>query len=347
MMKFHKKLALSVTAAFCLTLFAAQTALAAGRELVPMGTTVGIELKTPGVIVVGLEASGGGTRATESPAAKAGILPGDMIVRLGGDNVTSAETFLSLVSELDGGDTAVTVVRDGKTMQFTVKPLVTEDTVRLGLWVRDSITGVGTMTFYDPDSGAYGALGHSVNDSESNAILPLGSGSITDATVVDVHIGETGKPGELCGVFDLNSRTGSILSNTNAGIFGITARSGNAPPLRDAIPTASEDEVHTGAATILSNVSGRDVGEYSVEITRIYRGETSGRSLMLKITDPALLEKTGGIVQGMSGSPIIQDGKLVGAVTHVLVSDPTKGYGILIDDMLAECDLAVAEEDAA
>jgi stage IV sporulation protein B len=324
-------------AALIIGLYLAPAALAADtRELVPMGTAVGIELKTPGAVVVGLE-NIEGKAGTVSPARDAGVAPGDLIVKLGNEDVGSAADFLSAAAALDGSQVSLTVKRGEKTMQFTLSPEKLEDGAKLGLWIRDSVTGVGTMTFYDPATGVFGALGHPISDTDTNIIMPLGSGSIMDATIVDVHTGQCGKPGELRGVFDLGRPTGSIQLNSDAGIFGVKTETGEAPA-RDAIPIASQDEVKIGRAVILSSISGSEVSEFEIEITRIYNDGQPVRSLMLKVTDEKLLADTGGIVQGMSGSPIIQNGKLVGAVTHVLVNDPTRGYGILIDAMLDECE---------
>lgn len=336
-------------AAFALTaammFYAGGAAQAAGRELVPMGTAVGITLKTPGVVVVGLE-NLGTKEHPSSPAKAAGVLPGDLIIKLGAEDVSSAEEFLGFISKLNGEKVALTVLRGEKKVQLTIEPEDTENGRKLGLCVRDSVTGVGTMTFYDPESGLFGALGHSINDASTNIIMPLGSGSIMNASVVDVHRGVSGKPGELCGVFDFNQPVGGILSNCFAGIFGKAY-----PEMlkldREAIPTAGEDEIKLGKASILCSISGKTVEEYEVEITRIYRNDQACRSLMIKVTDERLINTTGGIVQGMSGSPILQDGKLIGAVTHVLVDDPTRGYGILISTMLDEGERALSMQNAA
>ena len=193
-----------------------------------------------------------------------------------------------------------------------------------------SIAGIGTITFYDPDTHRFGALGHGVSNTKGN-LLRMKSGDAYDAAVLTVKKGKCGEPGQLKGTANTDTVIGELLRNTPQGVFGVTKRGWKGEPL----PTASEEDIHTGEAAILSTVSGDTPREYSVEILKIYpKDRTDGRNLLLKVTDETLLEATGGIVQGMSGSPIIQDGKLVGAVTHVLVNDPATGYGIFIDNML-------------
>lgn len=337
-MKLQKNL-MRGAAAILLALVLAPAAMAqdAPRELVPMGCAVGIQMNTNGIMVVGLTADE--TSGTASPAGDAGILPGDLIVKLGAADVTTAADFMAAVEALDGEDVSVTVRRGERLIQYTVKPEVGEDgACRLGVWLRDGVSGIGTITFYDPANGIYGALGHAINDMDTGLIMPLGKGSIMEATVVDVRRGAAGSPGELCGCYDAEKCRGSILLNTACGIYGIM--SAEAPAGGTALPVAAEDEIVLGKATILSNVSGQDVKEYEVEITRVYRNDDSGRSMMISVTDPDLLAATGGIVQGMSGSPIVQDGRIIGAVTHVFVSDPTQGYGLYIDWMLQEAESA-------
>lgn len=311
----------------------AAPALAEGtRELVPVGRTVGIEASTDGLLVVSLsevETAEGKV----SPAAEGGIQPGDMIVRLGNCEVSTSEDFAKAAACLDGSPVAVQLMRGEQLIQYTVTPaLSVEDNCwRLGLWLRDGIAGIGTVTFYDPATGLFGALGHSINDADTGVLLPLGEGFITTATVSDVLRGEKGRAGELHGAFDTGSRLGCVTQNTPSGIFGTT----DCGFAGTAVPVAADEEIENGPATILANVEGSEVREYSVEISRAQ----SGGRLLVTVTDPALLAATGGIVQGMSGSPILQNGKLCGAVTHVLISDPTRGYGITISSMLsaAEC----------
>ena len=205
---------------------------------------------------------------------------------------------------------------------------------RLGAWIRDSMAGIGTMTFYDPLSGRFGALGHGVTDVDTGGLMPLEHGSIMDATVKAVKRGESGSPGELRGSFDLTRDSGSLYANTDCGLFGVIEGESNALGTQNAVPVAQRGEVAVGAASILANCEGDAVREYAVEIERIYAGSSPTRNMLVRVTDPELLACTGGIVQGMSGSPILQNGKLVGAVTHVLVNDSARGYGIFIENML-------------
>ena len=213
------------------------------------------------------------------------------------------------------------------------EPVLCGDGVwRLGAWIRDSMAGIGTMTYYDPASGTYGALGHGITDVDTALLMPLYAGSITEATVKAVKRGERGSPGELKGDFSGSRDLGTVASNTEGGIFG--SMEPCALTAGEPVPVAQADEVKTGPATILSNISGDETQEYAVEIVKIYPQSQATRNLLIRVTDSALLEKTGGIVQGMSGSPILQNGRLVGAVTHVLLNDPTEGYGILMENML-------------
>ncbi len=309
------------------------SAAAMAQELICGGRALGIKLTTDGVMVAGIpgvETESG----TVSPAENAGIQKGDIITRIGAKNISTAEDFISAAGALNGEKISVTVERAGKTHQFNLQPVMSLDgTWKLGLMLRDGVSGVGTLTFYDPETGIYGALGHSISDSDTGSTLPLGDGSIYDAEVTGIVPGEVGSPGALDGSTDEAALLGDIQINCGCGIFGAAELDG------EPIETG---EIKEGKATICCTLSGDTVSEYEIEVKRVY--ETGGmRTVLLTVTDPALIEQTGGIVQGMSGSPIIQEGKLVGAVTHVFVNDPTSGYGISIQDMLeqeAHCDKA-------
>ncbi len=305
--------------------------------LVPVGHTVGVKLFADGVLVVALSDG-------ETPAKACGLREGDIILRFNGTEIASTEHLQQLLAENGEARATMSVKRGAKTMTVPVTPEKGEDGgCRLGAWIRDSMAGIGTMTFYDPVSGVFGALGHGVTDVDTGKLMPLESGSIMDATVKAVKRGESGSPGELRGEFDLTRDSGRLFANTDCGLFGMIEGETNALGAQKAIPVARRDEVHPGRASILANCGGDEVREYAVEIEHIYPGSAPTRNLLVRVTDPALLTQTGGIVQGMSGSPILQDGKLVGAVTHVLVNDAAKGYGILIENMLEAAETETAK----
>lgn len=304
----------------------------AAEELVPAGQVVGIQLDIDGVLVAGLSEVNTAEGAV-SPAKDAGIREGDIIVAVDGRAVRSAEDLLARIACLDGDCTELIVERGGRQQSVSVAPAVeTDGEPRLGLWLREGIAGLGTVTYIDPESGAFGALGHGVNDAVSGVLLPLEEGSVCRAQVVDIIKGTAGEPGELAGCFEAGDAVGELQVNTPRGIFGYME--GRFPCAGEALPVAEPQEIRNGPAIIRSCVAGQIVAEYDVHITRTGMTAGDGRDLIIRVTDPELLALTGGIVQGMSGSPIIQDGKLIGAVTHVLVNDPTTGYGIFIENML-------------
>lgn len=281
----------------------------AAELLVPMGTAVGIQMNTDGVLVVDtMEVEClDGTVAT--PARDAGIRAGDIITAIDGHPTATAADLAEAAGKLtDAAD--ITLTRGGETLTLTLEPVQSEQGARLGLWLRDGVAGVGTMTYYDPRSHRFGALGHAVTDSQTATVLPLAGGCISSARIVDIRPGAEGAPGALSGVFDLTSPIGTVERNTLCGVFGTLETE---MPVGEAVPVAAAEEVSAGPAYILSSVTDAGVKRYSVEIRRA----AAGQPLDLLVTDETLLALTGGIVQGMSGSPIIQDGKLVGAVTHV------------------------------
>lgn len=292
------------------------------RMLVPVGHTVGIKLFSRGVVVVKLTEGG-------TPARECGLRTGDVIVECGGSAVTSTEQFQSLLQKSGGSAADLQINRNGNQVTLSVEPAQNEQGVYcIGAWIRDSMAGIGTMTYYDPATGVFGALGHGVTDTDTALLMPFSNGSILPSTVKAVKRGEVGSAGELRGDFDLTGDLGPLYANTASGIFGTMEEpiaEAEAIPAGTALP---------GPAVILANVRGDEVEEYEIEILKVVSGTADGRDLVLSVKDPALLEVTGGIVQGMSGSPILQNGQIVGAVTHVLLNDPTKGYGILIDHML-------------
>lgn len=317
----------------CASSLLGQTARAAALtadRLVPVGHTIGIKLFAEGVVVIGLAEVETG-EGLLSPGADCGLQVGDVIEAANGEEVESSEHFAELLQ--CGGRVELDVSRDGEDLTLAAQPVRgTDGTWRLGAWIRDSMAGIGTVTFYDPETGTFGALGHGVTDTDTGLLMPLGGGSVMHASVKAVKRGCAGDPGELKGSFDLTHDLGELFANTERGVFGSLEDCALAGG--EAVPVAKPGEVHAGAASILSNVSGDVVEAYDVEIVRVLDGG-GVQNLLLQVTDEALIAQTGGIVQGMSGSPILQDGRIVGAVTHVMVNEPTKGYGILIENMLA------------
>ena len=306
-----------------LALLVTQALAAVPAYLIPGGNTVGIKLYTRGLVV---------TAVSDGMAAQAaGLKAGDTILAADGDPVRTAQSLCAHLQE--GKPVVLTVLRGEQEAKFLVSPEKTEDGCRLGLTLRDHIAGIGTVTYYDPDSRRFGALGHGITDMDTAQLMSLSSGSIMETTVKAVKKGLKGEPGELRGDFTVQRDVGTLTANTNGGIFGKVADAGFIDETQ-AIPVAAAWEVKCGPATILATVNGSDTREYQVEILRLYGSDHDTRNLMLKVTDPQLLAATGGIVQGMSGSPILQNGKFVGAVTHVLIDDPARGYGIFMENML-------------
>lgn len=304
-------------------------------SLIPVGHTVGIKLFSDGVLVVGLAQVEGET-GTVAPAKSCGLREGDIITHINSQEVDTIEEVQSILRDVSGEKMSIRALRGDTPLQVTAQAAWCPDdgSYKLGAWIRDSMAGIGTVTFYDPATGSFGALGHGVSDVDTAKLMPLASGAILRSTVTGVQRGQAGTPGQLRGSFDTACELGELSANTESGVFGKLSEA-DALITGEPVSVAARQEVETGPAVIRSNIQGDEVCEYTVEISRIYPAGSNGtRDMLIRVTDPALLEATGGIVQGMSGSPILQNGKLVGAVTHVLVNDPTQGYGILIENML-------------
>ena len=306
--KMIKKGAAALAVALLLTLSPA-AAEGPARRLVPVGAAIGVHLETDGLLVIGMSAR-----------------------------------QLREALETEGEEVSVRFLREGREMQVTVRPQKGEDgQPELGVWLRSGLSGIGTMTWYDPDTGRFGALGHAVSDVDTGVLLPMKCGIVGKASVDSILRGSAGEPGELKGSMGLEKPFGSILENREAGIFGVLEPGALPETLGEPVELCPLGELRCGPAEIVSDVSGSRE-KYSARVLRVYPGGGC-RDLLIQVTYERLISLTGGIVQGMSGSPILQDGRLAGAVTHVLVSDPTKGYGISIEDMLETAEAAA--ENAA
>lgn len=305
------------------------------QELIPVGAPIGIYVKTDGVLVIGTGEFQGLDGVTYSPCRYI-LKSGDYIRYVDGVSVTEKEEFIRCIEKSGGKTVILTLERNGETMDVSVTPVKdASGDYKIGVWVRDNAQGVGTMTYIDRE-GNFGALGHGINDVDTSTLMQMEGGSLYQTDIVDIKKGTDGNPGEMTGmiVYSDDNILGAITSNSNKGIFGVCNDKALSLGVEDALPIGLKQEIVKGPAQILCAVEG-ETKYYDVEITAIHLDHDNvNRGIELKVTDPELLEITGGIVQGMSGSPIIQSGRIIGAVTHVLVQDSTRGYGIFIETML-------------
>ena len=308
-------------------------------KVIPVGSLVGLKLYTNGVLVVGMSEVKGQDNKIYKPYEKTGIEQGDAIVEINDETVTSTEEMIACVSKCRGKSIEITYIKDGKTLETTITPVKTsENTYKLGLWVRDLEAGIGTVTFYDSNSNSFAALGHGIQDVDTGELVKISSGKFVSATILDIEKGQKESPGKIEGTIDNGKEIGNIYSNTDFGVYGTTT---NKEELEisnmQEIEVASRSEIETGKACIICTLEEGIRKEYEIEIQKIYiNNNENNKSMVVKVTDEELLEKTGGIIQGMSGSPVIQNGKLIGALTHVLVSDPTRGYAVFADTMVSQ-----------
>ncbi|MDD7675774.1 MAG: SpoIVB peptidase [Eubacteriales bacterium] len=302
-------------------------------KLSPGGMAFGVKFHTDGVMVVGfcdIETETGKV----NPAYAAGVRLKDVITAVNGISLSGSSQLTQLIEESAGQPVTLTCRRDGRELNFTLSPVFSrsENRYKTGVWVRDSGAGIGTVTFIVPETGAFAGLGHGICDSETGELIPMQRGYVTGVTVSGLTRGIAGNPGEIKGYFS-SGKCGTLIGNTDNGVYGIFTQLPAEPP-ESALPVATRSEVRAGSAYIWCTLDTNQPCRYSVELSCIDTNSTSNKCFTVTVTDPALLEKTGGIIQGMSGSPIIQDGKIVGAVTHVLINDPSRGYGIFVENML-------------
>jgi len=311
-------------------------------RLVPGGQSVGVLLHSEGVIVVGQSIVEDKQGHRFNPAREAGIEVGDVIMTINGQAVKSDEQVARIINESgkNGKKVKVLVKRNKTTFQTHIQPILCKETgrYRVGLYIRDSAAGVGTLSFYNPKTGKYGALGHVITDSDTNKPIDVSDGKIVRASIQGIQAGQSGQPGEKVGMFISDAGfSGSIEKNTKFGIYGTLKNDLSNPYYREPVPIALPDQVKIGPAEMLTVLDGEKIEKFAVEIIKVLpQSVPDSKGLIVEVTDPRLLKRTGGIIQGMSGSPLLQDGRIVGAVTHVFINDPTRGYGCLIEWMLME-----------
>lgn len=302
---------------------------AAPRKVVPLGSVFGIKLFTDGVIVASLS-----DIYTEQgmccPAADAGIKPGDYLLEANGEAIANNAALANVIGKSEGKPVTLKIRRDKKIFEADVTPVFGEGAFKTGIWIRDSAAGIGTLTFYDPTSGKFGGLGHGICDMDTSGVMALKSGEPAPITLCGIEKGTAEKPGQLKGYFSSDSAMGTLLANNETGVYGVL----NEAPKGNAVDVLPSEQVQCGAVQLLVTLNEAGPKLYDAEIERISDEKQRTKNLIIRVTDPELLELTGGIVQGMSGSPILQGGKLCGAVTHVFKDDPTLGYGIFIENML-------------
>ncbi|MGB4563370.1 MAG: SpoIVB peptidase, partial [Dethiobacteria bacterium] len=310
--------------------------------LIPGGHSIGIKIHSRGVAVVGYYYFNIQGR-NRSPAREAGIRVGDTLLAINGEKVVDVNQAAEALEKAGAGEILLLVNRDGKEMQIKVRPSYStaDGGYRIGLYIRDSTAGVGTLSFYNPSTGRYGALGHIIVDSDTNKPVNLSEGTIVKAKIIDIKAAQKGQPGEKTGIFmDHEEFRGKIDKNTPFGIFGrLDNFQSDNSPYPDPVPMALASQVEPGPAEMLTVVDGERIDSYSVILEKVTPQSRPGdKGIVLRVVDEELLSRTGGIVQGMSGSPIIQNGRLVGAVTHVFINDPTRGYGIFLEWMYQEAE---------
>ena len=307
--------------------------------VIPVGNIAGVKLYTSGVLVVGMSEIEGSDNKKYKPYENSGIEEGDTIIKVNETEINSTEELVETVNLSQGRDIQIKFIHDEDTKECSITPVETRShEYKLGLWVRDSAAGVGTVTFYEPSTKTFGALGHGITDIDTNELINIASGEFVTTRILNITKGESGEPGKIQGTIENQQNIGTISKNSKFGVYGkVDNLSSLNIDTSKEMEVASRDEIQTGKATILCSLDNQKPQEYEIEIQKIYKENNyDNKSMQIKVTDKRLLEKTGGIIQRMSGSPIIQNGKFIGAVTHVLVNNPQEGYAVFGDIMLKQ-----------
>lgn len=302
--------------------------------VVPLGNAIGLKLYTEGVLVVGMTEIEG-----EKPFENTGLEEGDRIISINDKKIENTEDLIETVNDMQGKKIKIKYISNSnEELTTNITPVKTKDNeYKLGLWVRDAAAGVGTASFYEPSSGMFASLGHGITDIDTGKLITIANGELVNSNIITVVKGEKGKPGEIRGSIEGQTKLGDILKNTSFGIFGKITNEAKLQSTQKEMEVLARNEIKQGKAQIICELENDSKKYYDIEIQKIYTANNKdNKSMLIKVTDKELLEKTGGIIQGMSGSPIIQNGKFVGAVTHVLVNDPTTGYAVFADMMLKQ-----------
>ena len=302
-------------------------------KVIPLGNAIGLKLYTEGVLIVGMSEIEG-----KRPYEFSGIKEGDRIISIDNKKIETTEDLIETVNTSKGKEVSIKYVRENSEEVTNITPVQTkQNEYKLGLWVRDAAAGVGTASFYIPSTGMFASLGHGITDIDTGDLITISNGELVSTNIVSIQKGEKGKPGEIKGSIEGSRKIGEVYKNSSFGIFGKVSNKNSLKVTESEMEILNRDEIKKGKAQIICELEDGKKDHYDIEIQRIYTANNKdNKSMLIKITDERLLEKTGGIIQGMSGSPIIQNGKFLGAVTHVLVNDPTTGYGVFADMMLKQ-----------
>lgn len=305
--------------------------------VIPVGKAIGMKLYTKGVLVVGMSEIENEERIKERPYENSGIEEGDSIIAINNEEINTTDELIQQVNNSNGESLKIKYVKDDKILETSIVPVKTKEDYKIGLWVRDAAAGIGTLTFYEPSTNMFMSLGHGIIDIDTEEIVDISRGELVTANILSIIKGEKNKPGEIKGSITKGVAIGDIYKNTKMGVYGNVKNRQYIDTTYNEMEVAERSEIKTGKATILCQLDSGAPQEYQIEIERIYlNNNTDNKSMLIKITDEELLNKTGGIIQGMSGAPIMQNGKFIGAVTNVLVKDPTKGYAIFGDLLIKQ-----------
>ncbi len=305
--------------------------------VIPVGKAIGMKLYTKGVLVVGMSEIENEERIKEKPYENSGIEEGDSIIAINNEEINTTDELIQQVNNSNGESLKIKYVKDDKILETSIVPVKTKEDYKIGLWVRDAAAGIGTLTFYEPSTNMFMSLGHGIIDIDTEEIVDISRGELVTANILSIIKGEKNKPGEIKGSITKGVAIGDIYKNTKMGVYGNVKNRQYIDTTYNEMEVAERSEIKTGKATILCQLDSGAPQEYQIEIERIYlNNNTDNKSMLIKITDEELLNKTGGIIQGMSGAPIMQNGKFIGAVTNVLVKDPTKGYAIFGDLLIKQ-----------
>lgn len=307
------------------------------KKVYPIGRLIGLKLYTNGVLVVGMSEIEGIDGRKYKPYENTGIREGDMIKSVNGNEIQNTTQLMSIINDSKGQDISIKYQRDNDEIYTTIKPVEMADkSYMLGIWVRDAAAGLGTLTYYDESNDSFAALGHGIQDVDTDKLLKISNGEIVTSQIISIVKGVPRRVGEIRGIIDNGKKIGEISKNTELGVYGKVTNKEFINEIKlEEVPVATREQIEIGKAKIYCELKNDQVGEYEIEIKKIYKNNsTDNKSMLIKVTDKNLLDITGGIIPGMSGTPIVQNGKFIGAITSVVLNDPTQGYAVFADMMI-------------